>query len=47
MASTFFDGRKIRKAEELKGPRVYSTDLIPALFDPDKLEECRKASARA
>jgi hypothetical protein len=47
MTSAFFSNRKIRKAEELKGPRVYSTDLIPTLFDPAKLTDCRIASARA
>jgi hypothetical protein len=31
--SEFFEGRKIVKAEELRGPRVYSTDLVTSLYD--------------
>jgi hypothetical protein len=47
MAAAFFTGRKIVKAEELAGPRVYSTDLIRTLFDPGDPANSRATSARA
>ena len=30
--SSFFDNRKVIAADELRGPRVYSTDLLPSHF---------------
>lgn len=31
--ATFFDSRKVVNAEDLRGPRVYSTDMTPSLYD--------------
>ncbi|BCH31852.1 hypothetical protein MesoLjLc_37820 [Mesorhizobium sp. L-8-10] len=35
MTKTFFDGRKVFDAEDLRGPRVYSTDLAPSLYNDE------------
>ena len=45
--SPFFDGRTIVTAESLTGPRVYSTDLLPTLYDLGKLDESAAIAARA
>jgi hypothetical protein len=47
MTSAFFKNRVIKKAGELKGPRVYSTDLIPTLFDVNNSTASRVTVARA
>lgn len=47
MASSFFDGRKVVKAEDLQGPRVYSTDLLPSHFDRADPKESIAITARA
>lgn len=39
MPSEFFAGRRTRPAHELRGPRVYSTDLHPNLFSPTPLDK--------
>jgi hypothetical protein len=43
----FFNGRTVIKAEDLKGPRVYSTDLVPSLFDVGHVGESVAVAARA
>jgi len=43
----FFNGREVRKAEELRGPRIYSTDLLPSHFDPSQPDDSVEVAARA
>jgi hypothetical protein len=43
----FFEGRTIVKAEDLRGPRVYSTDLLPSLYDATRPDESVTITARA
>jgi hypothetical protein len=45
--STFFEGRIVVKAEELQGPRVYSTDLLPTLYDANDPEGSVTVASRA
>jgi hypothetical protein len=45
--SSFFEGRQMIKAQDLKGPRVYSTDLLPSNFDPRDPAESVAVTARA
>lgn len=47
MTSPFFNGRKVIAADELTGPRVYSTDLLPSLYDLKKLDDGVAFAARA
>lgn len=47
MTSPFFSGRKVVTAEELTGPRVYSTDLLPSLYDLRALDDSVAIAARA
>jgi len=47
MTSPFFNGRRVIKADELVGPRVYSTDLLPSLYDVKKLDESVAVAARS
>lgn len=45
--SSFFDERPVVKAEDLRGPRVYSTDLAASLYDPNDEVNCLLVAARA
>lgn len=45
--SEFFKGRKVVEAKDLKGPRVYSTDLLPSLFDRSHAKDSILVTARA
>jgi len=45
--STFFDARTVVKAEDLHLPRVYSTDLLPSLYDPSDPAASVRVTARA
>ena len=48
LAASFFDGRTVIRAEDLKGPRVYSTDLLPSNFGgSDDFLESASITARA
>jgi hypothetical protein len=47
MAHSFFEGRKLVKAEDLRGPRVYSTDMLPSHFDRSNPKESVAITARA
>jgi hypothetical protein len=47
MPNSFTAGRKIINAEELSGPRVYSTDLLPSNFEQNHAQESVKVAARA
>ena len=44
---SFLETRNNRSADSLKGPRVYSTDLLPSLFDPAAADLSVERSARA
>lgn len=43
----FFDTRTIVRPGDLRGPRVYSTDLLPELFDVGDVEASLRTTARA
>lgn len=43
----FLDARKVVKAEDLRGPRIYSTDLLPTHFNPAQTRESVEVAARA
>ena len=45
--ANFLDTRRVVKAEELRGPRIYSTDLLPSHFNPEQPEESVELAARA
>ena len=45
--SEFFKGRSIIEPQDLKGPRVYSTDLLPSFYDPARVQESVVLAARA
>lgn len=47
MAKNFLETRKIIKPDELIGPRVYSTDLMPSHFGPADPNESLLITARA
>jgi hypothetical protein len=47
MAKNFLNTRKLIKSDELRGPRVYSTDLLPAHFGPANPDESLLITARA
>lgn len=47
MASSLFENRKVVKAEDLRGPRVYSTDLLPSHLDLNDANESVAVTARA
>ena len=47
MAKNFLETRKIINPDELKGPRVYSTDLMPSHFGPADPNESLLITARA
>lgn len=47
MASSFFENRRVVKAEDLRGPRVYSTDLLPSHLDLSDPNESVAVTARA
>lgn len=44
---TFFESRRIIDPKSLIGPRVYSTDLFPALFDANNLASSVAIASRA
>ncbi len=44
---SFVAGKEIVKAEDLRGPRVYSTDLLPSLLDPKDVPGSVDIAARA
>ena len=43
----FFEDRTTVRATDLRGPRVYSTDLLPDLFDPSDVAGSVQTAARA
>lgn len=45
--TNFLDGRTVVEAKGLLGPRVYSTDLFPALYRPDDRKGSVEIAARA
>ena len=45
--STFLESRKLISADQLKGPRVYSTDLLPTLYNASDPKESVVETARA
>ncbi len=45
--SIFFDGRTLVRAEDLRGPRIYSTDLLPSNFDATDPDGSVDVAARA
>ncbi|ESZ61440.1 MULTISPECIES: hypothetical protein [unclassified Mesorhizobium] len=45
--ANFFDRRKVIKVEDLRGPRVYSTDLAPSLYDANNESGSVLVTARA
>jgi hypothetical protein len=45
--SAFFEGRRIIEAKDLKGPRIYSTDLLPSHFDSAHVQGSVRIAARA
>ncbi|MGE4302611.1 MAG: hypothetical protein AB7E24_01100 [Novosphingobium sp.] len=45
--SSFFEARVLVKAEELRGPRIYSTDLLPSHFDATDPDGSVRVAARA
>lgn len=47
MARSFFEGCNLVKAEDLRGPRVYSTDLLPSHFARSDPKESVAITARA
>jgi hypothetical protein len=45
--SALFKGRSVVEARDLKGPRVYSTDLLPSFFELSRADDSVRIAARA